>query len=198
MKHLSLIAFAVVCTTSFATQAQQNSEPHRVGAQLNAGGASYKSSKQDGDGVMSLYLYYNYQFNETWALEIGLNGGTEIDDWNCKELNNKKFICDRNDELLFGIGADELNYNNLVVATKGQFQLTKNSYLYGKIGGQYYDYEIAKNNSKILNQDGLGMFAEGGWQYDWDNGFAFNAGIQYLTMGDLDISSLNVGMSYRF
>jgi|GEM_PF-1883128 len=38
----------------------------------------------------------------------------------------------------------------------------------------------------------------GGWQYRWDSGMGVNTGIQYQTMGDLKVSSLNVGISYSF
>ncbi|NOU50581.1 porin family protein [Pseudoalteromonas sp. JBTF-M23] len=199
MKPRSLIVFAILfATNSFASYAAQNGEIHRVGTQINSSAASYKNSQQDGDGVMSLYLYYNYNIDDTWALELGVNGGAEITDWDCKKINNRKFKCDRNNELLFGIGADEVSFGNFVVAAKGQYQLTDNSHFYGKLGGQYYDYKIANNNIKMVQEYGLGLFAEAGWQYDWSNGLAFNAGLQYMDMGDLDTRSLSIGMSYRF
>ncbi|CAH9067038.1 hypothetical protein PSECIP111951_04051 [Pseudoalteromonas holothuriae] len=198
MKTHALVALTVLSLSSFTTQAEQQNEIHRVGAQLNGGSASYKGSSKDGDGVGSLYLYYNYQINTSWALELGINSGSEIDSWECKELRNDRVICDRNDKLLFDLNANKIDLINFVVAAKGQYKITDNSYLYGKLGGQYYDYDIARNSNKLIQETGLGVFAEAGWQYDWNNGFAMNVGLQYMDMGDLDTSSLSAGISYRF
>ncbi|MCF6436263.1 porin family protein [Pseudoalteromonas sp. MMG022] len=198
MKTHSIISLALLSAISFTTEAKQHNETHRIGAQLQGGDAEYKSSSQDGDGVGSLYIYYNYQFDSIWALELGLNGGSEADDWDCKDITNDKFVCNRNDNLLFELDANKLDYNNFVVAAKGQYKITDNSHFYGKLGAQLYDYEIAQNSKKLKEDDGMGLFAEAGWQYDWDNGIALNIGWQYMDMGDLDTSSLAVGISYRF
>ncbi|MBD1582566.1 outer membrane beta-barrel protein [Pseudoalteromonas sp. S16_S37] len=198
MKIRSIISLVLLNTVSFTSLAEQQDETHRLGAQLQGGSAEYKNSSQDGDGVGSVYLYYNYQFDSTWALELGVNRAREADDWDCKDITKNKFICNRNDALLFNLDANKLDYNNFVVAAKGQYQVTDNSYFYGKLGAQRYDYEIAKNSKVVAQNDGVGLFAEAGWQYDWSNGFAFNVGWQYMDMGDLDTSSLAIGGSYRF
>ncbi|WP_105167700.1 porin family protein [Pseudoalteromonas sp. T1lg23B] len=198
MKTRSIIPLTLLALASFTSQAEQNNETHRIGVQLQGGDAEYKNSSQDGDGVGSLYLYYNYQFDSTWALEIGINGGSEADDWDCKDITNDKFVCNRNDNLLFELDANKLDYSNFVVAAKGQYQITDNSHFYGKLGVQLYDYEIAQNSKILKEDDGLGLFAEAGWQYDWDNGIAVNVGWQYMDMNDLDTSSLAFGVSYRF
>jgi opacity protein-like surface antigen len=44
----------------------------------------------------------------------------------------------------------------------------------------------------------VGVFAELGWEYDFNNGLGINASYQYMDMGDLDTSTLGVGLSYRF
>ncbi|MBQ4848118.1 porin family protein [Pseudoalteromonas sp. MMG005] len=196
MKTLSLIS--LLTALAFNTQAAQNDEQHRVGIQVSGGGASYKSSSQDGDGVGQVYAYYNYQLDSTWALEAGISTGSEADDWTCKELTNSKFVCDRNDELLFDLNANKVDYSNFVAAGKGQYQLTENNYIYGKLGAQFYNYEIARGNNKLVDEDGVGLFAEAGWQYDWDNGVAVNIAWQYIDMGDLDVNTLGAGISYRF
>ncbi|KNC67362.1 porin family protein [Pseudoalteromonas ardens] len=198
MKSLSLLTLVFAVSASFASQAAQHDEQHRVGAQLFGGSASYKSSDQDGDGVTHVYAYYNYQYDSTWALEAGINTGMEADEWKCTDDNDDKFTCTRNDKALFEIGANELDYDNFVLAVKGQYQLTENNYLYGKVGAHYYDYEIGYKGKNMVEEDGVSFLAEAGWQYDWDSGLSVNAAIQYMDMGDLDTSSLGVGVSYRF
>ncbi|KAF7775170.1 hypothetical protein PCIT_a1296 [Pseudoalteromonas citrea] len=198
MKTLSVISLSLLSILTFSSQAAQNDEQHRVGIQLSGGSASYKSSNQDGDGVGQLYTYYNYQFDSTWAFEAGINVGSEADDWKCKEINDRKFTCDRNDNLLFNLNANKLDYSNFVTAAKGQYQLTENNYVYAKLGAQFYEYEIANATKTLIDEDGMGLFAEAGWQYDWDNGIAVNVAYQYIDMGDLDINTLGVGISYRF
>ncbi|TMO65006.1 porin family protein [Pseudoalteromonas aurantia] len=198
MKILSVIALSLVGTLTFTSQAAQNDEQHRVGAQLSGGSASYQNSKQDGDGVGQLYAYYNYQFNAVWAFEAGISTGSESDDWKCKEITNNKFTCDRQDELLFDLKANKLDYSNFITAAKGQYQLTENNHIYAKLGAQFYEYEIAQSSKILVDEDGVGIFAEAGWQYDWDNGVAVNLAWQYMDMGDLEVNTLGVGLSYRF
>ncbi|TMP26500.1 porin family protein [Pseudoalteromonas rubra] len=198
MKSLSLLSLVFAVSASFASQAAQHDEQHRVGAQLFGGSASYNSSDQDGDGVTHVYFYYNYQYDSTWALEAAYITGMEADEWECKDDSDDKFTCTRNDKALFGLGANELDYDNFVLAVKGQYQLSDNNYLYAKLGAHYYDYEIGYKGKTMVEEDGISFLTEAGWQYDWDNGMSVNASIQYLDMGDLDTTNLGLGVSYRF
>ncbi|MCG7551456.1 porin family protein [Pseudoalteromonas sp. Of7M-16] len=198
MKTLSLLSLVLAAATSFSTMANISDDKHRVGAQLSGGSASYKSSSQDGDGVGQLYVYYNYQFDPTWALEVGLNGGGDSDKWECTDTQNRKFTCTQLNKTLFEIGANDLEYGNLIVAAKGQYKLTERNSLYGKLGANFYDYELNRGSKTLEEDDGVGFVAELGWQYDWQNGMAMNVNYQYLDMGDLDVSALGVGVSYRF
>ncbi|MDP4489731.1 MULTISPECIES: porin family protein [Pseudoalteromonas] len=197
MKIKALLSLALL-TTSLSSFAEQNNETHRVGLDISGGGASYKSSSKDGDGVGQAYLYYNYHFTPILALELGYNSGEDLDDWKCKDENDRKFTCTQNNKTLFGLGANNLEFDNFVVAAKGYYQISDNSYFYGKLGANYYDYEITRGRTKLITDDGIGFVAEAGWQYDWDNGMAVNLGYKYLDMGDLDTSSLSLGVSYRF
>ncbi|MCF2907300.1 porin family protein [Pseudoalteromonas sp. DL2-H2.2] len=198
MKTFSLLSLVFAVSASFATQAAQHNEQHRVGAQLFGGDASYKSSSQDGDGVTHVYFYYNYQYDSTWALEAAYNTGMEADEWECKDDSDDKFTCTRNDKALFGLGANELDYDNFVLAVKGQYQLSDSNYLYAKLGAHYYDYEIGYKGKTMVEEDGVSFLTEAGWQYDWDNGMSLNASIQYMDMGDLDTTNFGLGVSYRF
>ncbi|WP_440053890.1 porin family protein [Pseudoalteromonas sp. T1lg65] len=197
MKLKTLLSIAILAT-SFSSLAEQNGETHRLGMQFSGGSASYKNSNQDGDGVGHVYVYYNYHFMPELALELGYNSGEDVDDWNCTDANDRKFTCTQNDKTLFKLGADQVDFDNFVVAAKGYYQVSDNSYLYGKLGANYYDYEITRGSKDIVTDNGIGFIVEAGWQYDWDSGWATNIGYQYMDMGDLDISSVTAGFSYRF
>lgn len=171
---------------------------HSFGAQLSGGSAQYKNSEQDGGGVAQLYLHYNYAFNEMFSLEVGLNGAQDADDWDCSDKKEDKFTCSKNEKKLFGMDADKLEYSNLVIAAKGNYALSQRNSLYGKLGVQFYDYEISKSKSILVEEDGVGLFLEAGWGYQWDNGLAVNVGIQSIDMGDLDTAGATIGMRYHF
>ena len=94
--------------------------------------------------------------------------------------------------------ADKLEYSNLVIAAKGNYALSQRNSLYGKLGVQFYDYEISKSKSILVEEDGVGLFLEAGWGYQWDNGLAVNVGIQSIDMGDLDTAGATIGMRYHF
>lgn len=177
---------------------EQDQKRHSVGLQLSAGGADYKNSSADGDGVAQMYTYYNYQFSPLVALEVGINGGVEADDWECKEINNDNFDCRRNNQSLFDLEVDDLAYKNFVLAAKTQLQISQRNSFYGKLGANYFDYELSRGNTKVTDDSGLGLFAELGWQYRWDNGIGMNVGYQVFDMKDLDTYTITSGISYRF
>lgn len=95
MKKLILIHLATISLSSFQATADEQNETHRIGAQLSAGAASYYNSSNNGDEIAQLYLYYNYQFDKTWALEFGLNGASSGDEA-CKGIDTK-YNCQSND-----------------------------------------------------------------------------------------------------
>jgi len=199
IKALSLVVITALGSIATSGQAlARDKSPHSIGAQISGVAAEYKNSTKDGDGAGQLYLHYNYAINKMFSVEVGLNNATDIDDWECNDDNKDKFTCTKNDIKLFGLDADELEYTNLVIAAKGQYSLTQRNSLYAKIGVQFYDYDISNDNEKLKSDDGAGLFLAAGWQYQWDNGFALNAGLQSMKMGDLKIAGSTLGMSYQF
>lgn len=199
IKVLSLVVITALgsIVTAGQTFASEKS-PHSVGAQLSGAAAKYKSSTQDGDGVGQLYLHYNYAINDMFSVELGLNNAADVDDWKCSDVNKDKFTCAKNDTKLFGLNADEVEYSNFVVAAKGQYSLSQRNSLYGKIGAQFYDYDISNNSKKVQSDDGVGLFLAAGWQYQWDNGLKINAGLQSMKMGYLKVAGTTLGLSYQF
>ncbi|GAB3035114.1 porin family protein [Bowmanella dokdonensis] len=178
--------------------AETQHSPHSVGLVLGSGGAEYKNSDEDGNGVDHLYLYYHYSLNEQFGLEAGLLGGTEGSDWDCHDDDRDHLVCRNNRKPIFGLDAEDLEYRSLVAAATAQFPLSQRNSLYGKLGAQYYDYEISRGSINLADDSGLGLYLEAGWQYRWDSGWGMNVGLKHLPMGDLKVNSGNVGVSYRF
>ncbi|MEP1740791.1 MAG: porin family protein [Kangiellaceae bacterium] len=191
---LALASGSVVADES----STESSKQHTFGLSAAAGGAEYKGSSADGDGVAHLYGYYNFNINKNFSFEAGLIAGTDADDWRCEEVEDDEWECRSDNDPIFNLQADELTYGSLVVAMKGKLELTARNSLYAKVGGQFYDYEFQRDNQKLESEDGFGAFLEAGWQYQWDSGWGINAGYQYVDMGDLEISTLNFGASYSF
>ncbi len=200
MKILKTLPFVIAAFCSLSSYADETdtAKLHTFGAQWGVGGADFGNSNTDGDGVLQLYGYYNYAFNQNLALELGLNVGADVDDWDCHQDSDDDWHCNSNNSSLFDLDADEVTYSNFVVAIKGTFPLSKRNSLYGKIGGQSYDYEISKRDRVVIDDSGIGAFVEAGWQYRWDFGLGLNAGFQHMNMGDLDTSVLTAGVSYNF
>ena len=199
MKYKSILLGIVLATSSLGVIAEETeSKLHSFGLALGNGGAEYKGSSADGDGIAQFYAHYNYQFSPKYSLEVGVLGGADVDDWRCSEQSNDEWVCRSENRPFFDIQADELNYNSVVLAAKGELKISKRNSLYAKLGGQFYDYEFSRNDVKLDDDSGFGLFVEGGWQIEWMSGWGMNAGVQYLDMGDLETHSLNVGASYSF
>ena len=201
-KNLSLMTLLVAGLSgqAFSTEVTQNtsSKLHSFGGPLAVGGVEYVISNNGDDGVVQLYGFYNYAFSQHFSLELGLNIGADIDDWDCYETYNDDWHCSTNNDSLFGLDVDEVEYSNLVVAVKGTLPLSQRNSLYGKIGAHYYDYDINRNNRTIINDSDIGVYLAAGWQYRWDMGLGMNAGYEAYDMGDLETFTLNVGISYQF
>ncbi|MEI5640725.1 MULTISPECIES: outer membrane beta-barrel protein [unclassified Pseudoalteromonas] len=197
MKKITL-GCVTLLAVSLSGQAKQNNELHRLGVDFSAASASYRGSSLDGDGVGQAYLYYNYQVMPKLTFELGYTNGADLDDWHCKDDNDRQFTCNQNNKSLFGLGADELEYANVTFAAKSYYPVTENSYLYGKLGLTYFGYKFFRDGNKLGHDNGIGYVLEAGWQYDWNNGMAVNAGYRHQGMQDLDISGFTLGVSYRF
>ena len=199
MKCKSILLGVLFAASSMSVVAEE-AEPklHSFGVTLGNGGAEYKGSSADGDGIAQFYAHYNFQFSEKFSFEAGLLGGADVDDWRCTELNNNGWVCRSENRPFFDIQADELSYSSIILAAKGELKISARNSLYAKLGGQFYDYEFSRNKVKLDNDSGFGLFAEAGWQMKWNSGWGINAGIQFLDMGDLDTQSFNIGVTYSF
>tara|TARA_R110002167_G_scaffold326553_1_gene532559 strand:+ start:30 stop:635 length:606 start_codon:yes stop_codon:yes gene_type:complete len=193
------LLFAFISIFSVSSIARTAANPHSFGGHVASGGIEFNNSSYDGDGVVQVYGFYNYAFTENISLEVGLNIGADVDDWECYEDRHDDWHCSTNNEdSLFGLGIDEVEYSNLVTAIKGVIPLTKRNGLYAKIGAQFYDYELSRYNRTLFDDSGIGSYLAVGWQYEWDMGIGMNAGFEKYNMGDLDSTVFAVGINYNF
>ncbi|NQY89167.1 MAG: porin family protein [Colwellia sp.] len=207
MKTLTkpILPLVIMLTAGFGAQAYADNtvddtdfKRHTFGAHIAAGGVEYKGSSSDDGGVVQFYSYYNYAVNGNFSLEVGLNVAADVDVWECEEVNHNDWRCSDINDNLFGQGADEIEFSNLVLAVKGTLPLSQRNSLYVKVGVQSYRYDLYSSNETIADDSGTGLYLAAGWQYRWDFGLGINVGYEAFNMGDLDTYTLNTGLSYQF
>lgn len=191
---LALLALSFVSSVS----ADDIKTTHSVGLQWGGGGLEYKGKDTDDQGVGQSYLYYNYQFMHGIYAEVGISGAEDIEDWDCEKDSSGKIECFNDDTNHFEIDADDFDFGSIVIALKADLKLTKRNTLYAKAGAELYDYKFELERKEIVDEDGVGFMLETGWQYRWDGGIGINAAFQYHDLGDLEMNTFNVGVSYAF
>ena len=199
-KKLSLsLLVALTSSIPVVSLAETSPKPHSFGGHIASGDIEFNGSSADGDGVVQIYGFYNYGFSERLSVELGLNLGVDHDGLDCYEDDNDDWHCStNNNESLFDLGVDEIEYTNIVAAIKGTAPISKRNSLYAKIGAQVYDYELSRNSRVLFDDNGVGLYLAVGWQYEWDMGIGMNVGFEKYDMGDLDSNTVNVGISYSF
>ncbi|MCO4799040.1 MAG: outer membrane beta-barrel protein [Colwelliaceae bacterium] len=185
----------IITTTVFA---EDKKTAHSIGLQTGGGGLEHKGKDTDGQGVGHSYLYYNYQFMPNYYAEVGVLGGEDIDDWQCNDDINGKLECYTDNSNNFEFDTDNFDYGAITIALKSDLKLSKRNKLYAKVGAEFYDYQFKLDREKIIDENGVGLLLEAGWEYRWDSGIGLNTAMQYHDMGDLEMSSLNIGISYAF
>ena len=199
---LSLISTAAYTAETIHSEAALSETKHTVGLIAGVASGEYKGSSRDGDGIAQAYLFYNYQAFSNISFEVAYTRANEINnwDWECDRVSDDRVSCTYNDgeAPLFNIAAEELDLDSFVIAIKGDAALSQRNSLYGKVGAQYYDYDLHGGTFFSESDTGTGLFVEAGWQYRWDLGIGMNVGLRYQDMGDLTLKSSNVGISYTF
>ena len=198
MSLLKTLPLLLTVALSVNAAAQENLKRHSVGVQGSIAKAEFKNSGSGGNDVAQIYFHYNYALDQMFSLELGLNAAQEYDDWQCDRDDDDKWLCKEKDLSLFDLDADKLEVNNVVLAGKAQYQLSQRNSLYGKLGVQFYDYKIKQRSTVLVDESGVGLYAEAGWQYRWDNGIGIDAGLKLIKMGDLSIAGTTLGISYAF
>jgi hypothetical protein len=192
---LSTIIALSVSTFAFSKDVKK---VHSFGVQFGGGGLEYKGQGTDGQGVGQFYTYYNYNFAPNLYIEAALVGGEDVDDWRCNENYNDDWECYNDDSDNFEFITDDFEFSALVFTLKADVKLSQRNKLYAKVGAEFYEYEFKLRRHEIIDEDGTGILLEAGWEYRWDMGIGMNASLQYNDMDDLEMSALNVGISYAF
>jgi len=197
----AIISSILTLSISSLAYSEEVKKVHSFGVQLGGGGLEYKGHDFDDQGVGQWYTYYNYQFVPNFSIEAGLVAGEDVDDWDddwddwnddweC-EGNNDNWICYSNDQGHFEFSA-------VVLALKADVNLSQRNKIFAKVGVEFYEYEIGFRDREIIDEEGTGFFVEAGWQYRWELGIGMNVSLQYHDMDDLEMSSVNAGISYAF
>ena len=199
MKLLTVLASTLIgLSISNFSLADEIKTTHSVGLQIGGGGLEHKGKDTDGQGVGHSYLYYNYQFMPNYYAEVGVLGGEDIDDWQCNDDINGKLECYTDNSDNFEFDTDNFDYGAITIALKTDLKLSKRNKLYAKVGAEFYEYQFKLDRKEIIDENGVGLLLEAGWEYRWDSGIGLNTAMQYHDMGDLEMSSLNIGISYAF
>ncbi|MFT5675652.1 MAG: opacity protein-like surface antigen [Paraglaciecola sp.] len=198
-KKLTL-TILVACILSLGIQAAEIPEvgTYAAGVQLSFGSIDHDSFSNDQDGVAQVQFYVDYYFKPAWAVELAVNNGSNVDDWICDNVEDTDDFCTAGDTGNPDAFENDLDFTNLIVAIRHDTRVSESSFIYGKLGAQYYDYEMKNSNSIFEKDSGTGVFSELGWNYQWSNNLSTNVGYQYMGMGDLSTSSLTFGLGYSF
>ncbi|MGL1955734.1 MAG: porin family protein [Colwellia sp.] len=197
---LSIIAVSVLSPLVAAADLPQAGTINS-GLQVSSGNIDHKSFSNDDDGIAQVMLYADYYFTPGWAIEIGVNKGSNIQDWICKndDIDLDEEYCNAGDDASSNSPESDLDFTNFIVAVRLDNKVSENSFIYGKLGFQYFDYEMTDNNSHVFKEEtGTGIYSELGWQYQWSNNVNMNVGYQHISMGNLTTRSLALGVGYRF
>jgi opacity protein-like surface antigen len=199
----TLIASLILATTlnAFAGAAElPQAGTFTGGAQVSFGNIDHDRFSSDEDGTGQVMLYLDYYFKPDWAVEVGLNTGTNVQDWICDHeyIDVDDDYCVSNDESTTSSPESDVDFYNIIVALRYDKKATANSFVYGKLGAQYFDYEMKEGNTIFEEDSGTGIFSELGWRHEWSNNLTVNVGYQFLGMGDLSTSSVTSGLGYRF
>ncbi len=173
---------------------------YNAGLQVSSGSIDHKSFGNDKDGVAQIMLYLDYYFTPGWAIEVGVNKGSNVQDWVCENDDDvDEDYCVSDDDSNPDSFKSDLDYSNVVVAVRFDTALSEHNFIYGKLGAQYFDYEMTDSNNHVFEEDsGTGIYSELGWKYQWSNNVSINAGYQYIAMSKLTTSALAIGVGYRF
>jgi opacity protein-like surface antigen len=200
MNKRLILPLIIAGALSTLTQAAElpKAGSYNAGAQISWGNIDHDSFNNDKDGSGQIMFYVDYYFKDGWAVETAINTGSNVQDWICDNVEDSDDYCANSDQANPNSLESDLDFSNFIVAVRHDRQVSENSFVYGKLGAQYFDYEMKDNSSVFEEDSGTGIFSELGWQYQWSNNLNANIGYQFMGMGDLSTSSLTVGLGYRF
>ena len=196
----TLIASLIIASAFAGAAELPQAGTFNAGAQVTFGNIDHDSFGNDEDGTGQVMFYLDYYFKPGWAIEVGVNKGTNVQDWICErsDIDTDDDYCDGDDESDPDSFESDLDFTNLILALRFDKKLSANNFVYGKLGAQYFDYEMKDGNTLFEEDTGTGIYSELGWKYQWSNNLNINVGYQHIAMGDLTTSGVTTGIGYRF
>jgi hypothetical protein len=179
------IIVGMIATQCTSLQANE-SKHHTIGVNLGFGEITNGFDKNEDGFEFTDGVFYEYQFNNVWAVYTAYLSGSDI---GC-------FICGTGNDDLFT--RPKLNYDSYLSGIKGSLQLSQRWALFGKLGVNYYKTEFADNKQSNDSQTGIGVFAATGFDFRAYNGFGLGFESKWLDMGELKSVNYTLNFSYRF
>jgi opacity protein-like surface antigen len=200
MKKYLILPITLACAFSSFTHATEpaTAGTYNAGVQISVGNIDHDSFSSDQDSAAQAMFYVDYYFKDGWAIETAVNSGSNVQDWICENVDDTDNYCTSSDENNPNSFKSDLDFTNFIVALRFDREINQNVFVYGKLGAQYFDYEMTEGSNVFEEDDGTGIFSELGLQYQWSNNVNINVGYQYIGMNDLSTSSFTVGLGYRF
>jgi hypothetical protein len=197
---LTSLFIASACSAFCGAAELPQAGTFNAGAQVSYGNIDHDSFSNDQDGAAQVMFYLDYYFKPGWAIEVGVNTGTNVQDWICEndDIDSDDTYCTSSNESNPGSFESDLDFSNIIIAVRYDKQVSTNSFVYAKLGAQYFDYEMTDNNAVFEEDTGTGLYSELGWKYQWSNNMNASVGYQHIAMADLTTSSVTFGVGYSF
>lgn len=160
----------------------KNERKHTVSFNVGAG-SIYASELSETDGVLSAGgLFYNYQYDDNWAISTGKMLG----------FGNCLLFCA--DDSNFGT----ISHDNYVLHIKGLLPINNDWSIFGRLGINYYDFEFANDNNVSLSDSGVGAVLAAGVDFRVYKGFGLGFEATWLDMDTVEATVFTLNFSYSF
>jgi hypothetical protein len=185
MKKLYLILVLLTFTqTCLAVENSRVDEKfHTIGFNLGVGTIRTDVSSESDDLAGVAGINYGYQYDSTWAIGTGLVSGDSICIITC--LDDMSL-------------ARNVGYDSYILNIKGSLPLSNRWFLFGKVGGNYYNVEYTGSNRANLKDSGVGALLAAGFDFRAHNGFGLGLETTWLDMGDIYATTFTLNISYAF
>mgnify|MGYP000382975040 CR=1 FL=1 len=175
---LIFASFSSLANGSNAKKAQSHSLGIKLGhSELSAG----KYTAADGEGILQ-GLYYGYQLDSNWSLVLSAESADNMD---CA------LVCGG------GIIEPQASYESYAFSVKGQLPLSHKFSLFGKLGANYYETELANSEQGIRQNTGVGALYAVGADYQFSDNFVIGLESSWLEMDELKSTNFGISFQYR-
>ncbi|MCF6193179.1 MAG: outer membrane beta-barrel protein [Kangiellaceae bacterium] len=173
MRYLILIAALI--TTTMIHAREDTGNKHTYGVSLYAGYISNKLSRDDDTGITLFDFFYEYHFNKNFSVNGKYYTGSTT----------------KEPDVHFAL-------NGFQLSLKAKTAFTSRYSAYGRFGANIYSADDKHQRNFVETDNGVGVVAAAGVEFNADNGFTSAVEFQYLPMDFFDSYSLNFSVGYSF